>query len=107
MILAEIPNTAMIKPEKSTSSRTIWPPVKERGHVLISKFLTQKYSSLEKIQGQKMEQRLKEKPFTDHPTIGSILSADTKLRHYCRWQEVLADRIRVRLSSERHCQHLT
>jgi hypothetical protein len=42
--------------------------------------------------GQKMGQRLKERPSRDCPTLESIPSEDTKLQHYCGCQEVLADR---------------
>jgi len=48
-----------------------------------------------------MEQRLKERPSRDRPTLGSIPSADTKPRHYCWCQELLAGRILVWLSSQR------
>jgi hypothetical protein len=47
---------------------------------------------------KKMQQRLKERPSRDCPTLESITSADTK--------ELLADRISVGLSFERLCQHL-
>ena len=40
-------------------------------------------------------------------TWGSIPHADTKPRHYCRCQEVLADRILIQQSPERLCQILT
>jgi hypothetical protein len=39
-----------------------------------------------------MEQRLKERPSRDYPTMWSILSADTKPWHYCWCQDVLVDR---------------
>jgi hypothetical protein len=52
-------------------------------------------------------QRLMEKPFRDHPTLGSIPFSDTKPQHYCWFQDVLPDRSPVALSSERLCQHLT
>jgi hypothetical protein len=42
------------------------------GHLLISKFLTQKGSWLKEIWGQSVEQRLKERPSRDCPTWGSI-----------------------------------
>ena len=38
-----------------------------------------------------VEQRLKERPSSDCPTWGSIPSIDTKPRHYCGCQAVLAD----------------
>jgi hypothetical protein len=43
------------------------------------------------IRSQTVEERLKERPFRDCHTWGSIPYTDTKLRHYCRCQEVLAD----------------
>jgi hypothetical protein len=39
-----------------------------------------------------VEQRLKERPSRGCPTWGFILYTVTKTRHYCRCQEVLADR---------------
>jgi hypothetical protein len=53
------------------------------GHPLISKFLTQNGSCLKEIQGQSVEQRLKERPSRYFPTWGSIPCIDTKPRHYC------------------------
>jgi hypothetical protein len=49
-----------------------------------------KYSQ-EEIWRKGVEQRLKERPTKDCPTCGSIPFTDTKPRHYCRCQEVLAD----------------
>jgi hypothetical protein len=46
----------------------------------------------EEIQRQSVEQRLKERLSRDCPTLGSIPYTVTKCRHYCRCQEVLADR---------------
>jgi len=59
-------------------------------HTLISKFLTQKGSCLKKIWGQSIEQRLKESPCRDCPPYRFIPYVDTKSRHYCRCQELLA-----------------
>jgi hypothetical protein len=59
------------------------------------------------IQGQSVEQRLKERASGDCPIWGSIQHADTKPRHYCRIPEVLADRSLMQLSLERLCQFLT
>jgi hypothetical protein len=42
--------------------------------------------------GTKMEQRLKERPSRDCPTLPSIPSTDTKPRHYFCCQDVIADR---------------
>jgi hypothetical protein len=61
----------------------------------------------EEIQRQSVEQRLNERPARDCPTWGSILYTVTKPRHYCGCQEVLADRSKIQLSPERHCQSLT
>jgi hypothetical protein len=44
-----------------------------------------------------LEQRLKERPFRDCPIWGSIPYTDTKPRHYCRCQEMLADRSLIQL----------
>ena len=62
------------------------------GHRPTSKILTQNCSCLKYIQGQRVEQRLKERPPRDCPTWGSIPYTVIKPRHYCGWQEVLADR---------------
>ena len=65
---------------------------REMGPLPFSKILTQNCSCWKEIQGQRVEQRLKEKPSRDCPTWGSIPYTVTKLRHYCECQEVLADR---------------
>jgi hypothetical protein len=65
------------------------PLVEEWSHPTISKILTRNCSCLKEIQGQRVEQRLKEKPSRDCPTWGSIPHADTKPRHYCGCQEAL------------------
>jgi hypothetical protein len=41
---------------------------------------------------QRVEQRLNERPSRDCPTWGSISYSNTKPRHYCGCQQVLADR---------------
>ena len=53
-----------------------------------------------------MEQRLKERPCRDCPTLGSIptLDMDTNFRYYHGYKEVLADRSLIQLSPERLCQ---
>jgi hypothetical protein len=61
-----------------------------------------KYSR-EEIQRKSVEQRLKEKPSRDCPTWESLLYTDTKPRHYCGCQEVLADRSLIKLSPSRLC----
>jgi hypothetical protein len=55
----------------------------EWNHLPISKNLIQNCSCQKEMQGQRMEQRLKERPSRDCPTWGYIPSADTKPRHYC------------------------
>jgi hypothetical protein len=50
-----------------------------------------KYSQ-EEIQQKIVEQRLRERPFRDCSTWGSIPYTVTKHRHYCGCQEMLADR---------------
>jgi hypothetical protein len=54
-----------------------------------------------------MEQRLKERPFRDCPTCGSIPYTITKPRHYCGFQQALADRSLIYLSLEMLYQCLT
>jgi hypothetical protein len=46
----------------------------------------------EEIQRQSVEQRLKERPFRDFPTWGSITYTITNPRHYCGCQQVLIER---------------
>jgi hypothetical protein len=53
------------------------------------------------MQGQKLEQKLNERPSRDCSTLGAITSADTKPSHYCWCQEVLTQRSLVWLSPER------
>jgi hypothetical protein len=55
----------------------------------------------EEIQRQSVDQRLKERPFRDCPTLGSIPYTVAKPRHYCGCQQVLADRNLIELSPER------
>jgi hypothetical protein len=52
------------------------PPVEESEHPSISKILTQNCSCLKEIQGQRVEQRLKERPSRECPIWGSIPHAD-------------------------------
>jgi len=66
--LAKIPNKGKIEPVETTSSREAQPSVEGWGHPPISKILTQNCSCPRERQGQKMEQRLKERPPRDHPT---------------------------------------
>ena len=65
-----------------------------------------KYSQ-EEIWRQSVEQRLKERPFRDCPTWGSIPYTVSKLGCYCGCQEVLADRSLIWLFPERLYQSLT
>jgi len=53
------------------------------GHSSISKILTQNCSCLREIQGQRMEQRLKERSSRNCSAWGSISDVNTKPRHYC------------------------
>ena len=78
MTLAEIPNRGEMEPEETTFSVETWSPVEGWGHLPISKFLTQNCSCPKEMQGQKMEQRQKERPSRDCPTLGSIPSEDMK-----------------------------
>jgi hypothetical protein len=43
------------------------------------------------VQGQSVEQRMKERPSRDCPNWGSTSYTVTKLSHYCRCQQVLTD----------------
>jgi hypothetical protein len=61
----------------------------------------------EEIWIQSMEQRSKERPSRDYPTWESIPYSVTKPRHYCRCQEVVAERSLIKLSLERPSQSLT
>ena len=54
-----------------------------------------------------MEQRQKKRPSRDCPTRGCIPHADTKPRHYCRYQEVLAHSSLIQLPPKRLYQILT
>jgi hypothetical protein len=83
------------------------PLIERLGHPPISKILIQNCSCLKEIQGQKVEQRLKERASRDCPTGKSIPYAETKPTHYCGCQEELADRSLIQLSPERFCQILT
>ena len=59
---------------------------------------------LKEIQGQRVEQKLKECPSRDCHTWGSIPYAAIKPIPYCWYQEVLADRSLIQMSLERLCQ---
>jgi hypothetical protein len=83
MTLAEIP---------TKGSKNLWRPYPElrRGflvegwsHPPVSKILTQNCSCQKEIRGQRVEQRLKERPSRDCPTWGFMPHADTRPRHYC------------------------
>jgi hypothetical protein len=81
-------------------------PVEAWGHLPISKILTQNCSCIKEIQGQRVEQKLKEGHPETAPPGESIPHADTKPRHYCECQEVLAAKSLIQLSPERLCQIL-
>jgi hypothetical protein len=63
--------------------------------------------TLEEIQRQSVEQRLKERPSRNCPIWGSIPYTVTKPRQYCGCQEMLADRRLIWLSPERLFKSLT
>jgi hypothetical protein len=62
---------------------------------------------LKEIQGQNLEQRLKERLTSDWANLGSIPCTHTKSRHYYWCHIVLVDRNLAWLSSERLYQQLT
>jgi hypothetical protein len=68
MRLAEMSNKGEGEPVGNISRAQARPPIGGWGHPLISKFLTQKGSCLKEIQGQSVEQRLKERLSRDCPT---------------------------------------
>ena len=72
---------------ENVNSRTkrvqAWCLVEEWSHPPISKILTQNCFCLKEMQGQKLEQRLKERPSRNWPTWGSIPYTVIKPRHYC------------------------
>jgi hypothetical protein len=89
--LAEISHKGEGEPVETTSKGS--PTQVERwDHPPISKVLNQSCSCLKEIKVQRVEQRLKERPSRDCPTWESIPHADTKPRHYCGCQGVLADK---------------
>jgi hypothetical protein len=55
----------------------------------------------------KMEKRLKERWFSDQPTLGSISRGGSKTWHYYWCCVVLTDRSLTWLSCERHNKHMT
>jgi hypothetical protein len=83
MTLPEIPNKGEREPVEIISRGKAQPTIEERGHPPIPKILTQNGSCLKEIQGQRVEQRLKERPSRNCPTWESIPYANTKPRHYC------------------------
>jgi hypothetical protein len=62
MTLAKIPNKGEIEPVETTSCRKAWDPFEKWGHLPISKLLTQNCFCLKETQGEKIEQRMKERP---------------------------------------------
>jgi len=84
------------------------PSVVRWGHPIISKILTQNCSCLKEILGQRVEQRLKERPSRDCPTWGSILHAATKPKHtLADAKKYLMIQSLIQLSPERRYQILT
>jgi hypothetical protein len=76
MTLTEIPNKVKTEPVETNlvdrHNFEVW------GHPVISKILMQNCSCQTEMQGQRIEQRLKERASRDCPTWGSIPQADTK-----------------------------
>jgi hypothetical protein len=66
--LAEIPKKGEREPANTVSGGKEQPEVQKWEHPPFSKILTQNFSCLKKIQGQRVEQRLKERPSRDYPT---------------------------------------
>jgi hypothetical protein len=91
------------------NSQTTWSSRRRKIKVwMLWSFLEEgtKYSP-EEMWRQSVKQRLEERPSRDCPTWDSIPITVTKPRHYCRCQEVIADRSLIQLSPERLCQNLT
>jgi hypothetical protein len=84
MTLAEYPTKERENLSRPYPEVRHGPLVEGWGHLPISKILTQNCSCLKEIKGQRMEQRLKERPSRDCLTWESIPHADTKPRYYCR-----------------------
>jgi len=101
-----MPNNVGRDPEETISRGEARAMVGGWDHTPISKLFSQN-CCLKEIPRQRVKQRLKEQSFRDCPTWGFIAYRDTKPRHYCRCQELLADRSLIQLSSERLCQSLT
>jgi hypothetical protein len=62
-----MPNKGEREHVETISSGEAWPPVEEWGHPSTSKISIQNCSCLKEMQGQGVEQRLKERPFRDFP----------------------------------------
>jgi hypothetical protein len=60
-----MPNTGEIEPEETISSKYTGPQWRVGVTKPLSKFLAQNYSCLKEMVGQKMKQRLNERPFSD------------------------------------------
>jgi hypothetical protein len=85
MMLAEIPNKGEKEPVETISSEYAWPSVEGWGHPSISKILTQNFSLVKEMQGQRVEQRLPHlgiHPIYRHQSQTLLLM----LRSVC-WQE--------------------
>jgi hypothetical protein len=67
-------------------------PMEEQGYPPFSKVLTQNGFCLKEILGERVEQRLKERPSRGCPIWGSIPYGATKSSNHCGYQEVLANR---------------
>jgi hypothetical protein len=62
---------------------------------------------IEGVTETNLEERLRERPSRDCSTWESIPYTVTKPKHYCGYQQVLANRSLIYLSPERLCQCLT
>ena len=74
-----MPNSGETEPEETTSGRKTGPPVQGWGHTLIFRYFYPTLFVSKRNAGTKMEQRLKERPSSDWPNLGSIPWVGTKL----------------------------
>jgi hypothetical protein len=76
--LAKILNSGEMEPEETTSSGQIWPTMERWSHPLIFKNFDPELFLSKGNAGTKVEQRMKEKPYSDQSNLGFILCAGTK-----------------------------
>jgi hypothetical protein len=81
--LAEIPNKGEREPVETITRGEAWPLVEGWIHPPFSKNLTENCSCLKEIQGQRVDQGMKERPSRDSSKWGFIPYVVTKPRHYC------------------------